>query len=184
MSWNNFPFYLLFQTKHEARVAVYEIPQGQPEWKDTKYTEKAKSNGVLKGGVGCLVDKKGSGADENPLVSPECWIGWRRDNVTAPYIKIELTRSAPITGIRLSTYVDEGVKAETIMKFVVHTSRLFGTIPDHTLYACTPKEYYHISPRVVNFDLDFGDIMAQYITLEFEYSSELIFIRQFDVMQG
>lgn len=130
-----------------------------------------------------MLDGKG-GENPDPLVSPECWIGWRRNNVTNPFVKFDLTRQAPITGIRLRTYINEEVKAETIKKFVVRTSKLFGLIPDNTFYACTPKNFYYLSPRVIDFELDLGNVMAQFITLEMEYTSDLILLRQVSLNQS
>ena len=165
-----------------ARISSYDIPQGQEPWKDIKYSGNENSKHVLQGGIGCLIDGKG-GENPNPLVSPECWIGWRRDNVTSPFVKIDLTRPAPIKAIRLRTYIDDGVEAGAIKKFVVRTSKLFGVIPDNTFYACAPKHFYY-RPRVLDFELDIGNVVAQYITLQMEYSSDLILLRQIFLNQS
>ena len=179
ISWHSLFSFVFFFT---ARISSYDIPQGQQPWKDIKYSGNENSKHVLQGGIGCLIDGRG-GENPNPLVSPECWIGWRRDNVTSPFVKIDLTRPAPIKAIRLRTYIDDGVEAGAIKKFVVRTSKLFGVIPDNTFYACAPKHFYY-RPRVLDFELDIGNVVAQYITLQMEYSSDLILLRQIFLNQS
>ena len=150
---------------------------------DTEYNGKTTANKELTSGTGCLVDNKHT-EGVNALKSPYCWVGWKKSNVSNPSIHIELTRSATITGIYLRTYVNEDIGASTIRKFAVKTTEFDGRLAKVNGYACAPKSNYHISPQVIDYEIDLGDTKAQYVTLNMEYSGNWILVRQVMIKQG
>jgi len=173
---------------HLARIYFYKIPQGQQysadvSWLDTKYSGKATSKKELTGGKGCLVDES-HGEGLNALKTPYCWVGWNKTNVSNPSIHITLSRLEIITGIYLRTYVNEDIGASTIKKFTVKTTKYDGNFATINGYACAPKSNYHISPQVIDYEIDLGKTEAQYVTLSMEYSGNWILVRQVMVKQG
>ena len=138
----------------------------------------------------------GNADSTNPLeASGSCWVGWKKENVSKPSITIELTRQAPLTSLILRTFIDENMGASAIKRFHIRTKLFFGlgTLPDYidyekqwlySGYVCAPKKYYHISPQVVDFEFDLEGIKAQFITINMEYSGDIIFVRQVTLKQG
>ena len=165
-----------------AEVFFYRMLQGQPPWTDKIYNGKVNSAGIRFGGVGCLVDGKAK-TGTNPIKSPDCWIGWHKENVSQPYVKLELSRKTTITGVQLRVYVDKAIKASTAMKFTVRTSPDFSVLPNFAGYVCAPDSYYQLNEEFF-IDLDLGSIQTQFIDIFLDYSEELILLRQVTIKQG
>lgn len=178
---------MVYNLYFPANIIQYKIYQGNTysntiSWVDTKYKEKIDHINQLSGNKGCLLDRQYSSSTD-PLNDPECWLGWKKSNISDPFVEFETLGTATFTGLFIRTYVNENIGASTIKGFTIEYSSVIGAM-DVLGYVCAPLTYYQISPQIKDFYIDLKNVKAQYLKVKFQYSGEWILVRQVIPQQG
>ena len=129
---------------------------------------------------------------EDPYTLPDCWVGWEKENVTKPYVKMRLDNTYNVSDILLRTYISDG-EASPFGGVIVRTSPnayLYHfknhVDKDQTMqHFCTPETLSKdAEPRVVDIVLHNGGIVAESIKIEMKYSGDMIFLRRVTIFEG
>jgi len=179
----------------EARLFYYKIYQGQQysptiTWKDEKYkcSNCESADGILTHNKGCLSDGMPvtdlGREDNNPFLTPSCWLGWHKVQVPEPYIMITLTTKAIVHGVFIRTYVNESMGALSFNRITVSSGGLAQGSFRLIGYVCAPESYYHVKPQVKDVTVKFDPVRLQYLALTFAYSGDWLLVRQVTVLQG
>ena len=144
-------------------------------WEDTEYTLHESNNGLLSGGIGCLLEESNI---TDPFMKPKCWIGWNKQKTPYPLIALLLTKETVVYGLYFHIYINESMGAYTSNEITISADdKVRGKV-------CAPESYYHIPPQGKDFELTFNNISAKKLTIYLKYAGDWILIRRIKVLLG